>query len=44
MDMITVKGCFILLFVIAFLLARKGEALSIALAIASAVLAIQVLP
>lgn len=44
MDMLTVKACFTLLFVIAFILARKGEAVSIALAIISAVLAIQVLP
>jgi hypothetical protein len=44
MDMITVKACFTLLFVIAFMLARKGNGLCLPLAIISAVLAIQVLP
>jgi hypothetical protein len=43
MDMITVKACLTLLFVVAFVLARKGEALSLALAIVSVVLFLQVL-
>ena len=43
-DLITVKICFTLIFIIAFLLARKGNALCLPLAIVGAVLAIQVLP
>lgn len=43
-DLITVKIGLTLIFVIAFLLARKGNALCLPLAITGAVLAIQVLP
>ena len=42
--MIEVKIALTLLFIIAFLLARKGNALCLPLAIVGAVLAIQVLP
>ncbi|WP_255527719.1 hypothetical protein [Novosphingobium sp. ES2-1] len=44
MDLILVKACFTLIFIIAFLLARRGSALCLPLAIVGAVLAIQVLP
>lgn len=43
MDMFIVKACFTLIFIIAALLARRGIALCLPLAIVGAVLAIQVL-